>query len=89
VAATFVTQDERKCKLQGLFLRVDGLIKYIHTLKRYVRTMLKIDNLEPQLQGSHEGLRGAGSSFSVESSHQGDVSLKSGIAQCPTRYEST
>jgi hypothetical protein len=68
---------------------VDGLIKYFYTLKRYVRTMLKIVNLEPQLQDSHEGLRGAGSPCSVEFNHQGDVSLKSGIAQHPTRYEST
>jgi len=54
VAATFVTQDERKCKLQGLSWRVDGLIKYFYTRKRYVRTMLKIVNLELQLQDSHE-----------------------------------
>jgi hypothetical protein len=51
--------------------------------------MLTIVNLELQLQDSHEGLRGAGSAGSVEFNHQGDVSLKSGIAQRPTRYEST
>ena len=68
---------------------MDGLIKYFYTLKRYVRTMLKIVNLEPQLQDSHEGLRRAGSPCSVEFNHQEDVSLKSGIAQRPTRYEWT